>query len=147
MRFAIGLEKAVRTVASALFALVVFLSQLHLCPPRFVFADGSECLTCSSTDNIRTESSKANQTAVASKADCKACCTLAGCSHGSKGNASATNRTQYAPAVLTRPVDQTFVTDFVPRLVLIPSFESAPATGPPSLTSPRAPPQSTLGIT
>lgn len=132
-----------------LLITLLFAGQIHLCQASYRLPSGRECGVCPTLENhLFAQSSTfvdshGSQRIVANHGDCHDCCEIRSCS-GSEGHGqSALQSANFGLDFICLPTRFEFSVVAAPPIVTIAvHIESAPATGPPSPTSSRAPPSS-----
>ncbi|MBL8059423.1 MAG: hypothetical protein JNK63_01765 [Chthonomonas sp.] len=131
---------SIRKMGAAAFAVFFLLGQFHMCQSAYELPSGAKCAVCPTLQHEEASHSHGLQLS-AQHNDCHDCCTIAACED------PKLPKTLLAPTGL-QSIDLAILPE--PILVLLPAFAvarpvqiwqfAAPPTGPPSLTSARAPP-------
>ncbi len=137
-----GIVETLR-LAKLLLLIAVALLQVHFCGPVFRMYDGSLCSTCPTLVDRIDPQIIPSEVSTEEHGDCHDCCQLTKCSDSDEKQDVASVATPHS-FLLDMPCQavQVSIPDW-PLLFCVPHYEpGAPATGPPSQLSARAPPLS-----
>lgn len=132
-----SLEFRLARHGSLLLALLLLVSQLHLCEPTYTLPTGERCVACPII-------AKSKVAAASIQGDCRDCCKLTSCEHNAKTTPVVLASSHVAPAILPSKADFEVHFILVSSPVVVPQIEGFPPTGPPSPDNSRAPPSSAL---
>jgi len=146
--FGAGKISSVRWLHLLLISLL-FAGQVHLCQASYRLPTGRECSICPTLDahpfefSSTVSDSHDSNLIAGNHGDCHDCCQIRGCSESDGHGQSALQSVTFGVYFICFPTRFEFSFATLPQLVSVAvHIESAPATGPPSPTSSRAPPAS-----
>lgn len=123
------------------------LAQVHLCDASYVLPSGQTCLECPQLFHEIAPHEDASPELDASHGDCHDCCSIRSCDDHERAAkpSNSVNPVQFLAVLPNELV--VFIPDSPEVRCIAVAIESAPPTGPPSASSPRAPPAPTNSLT
>ena len=135
-----GIWGRFQKAGAAFFAVLMLLGQFHFCEPAYELPSGNTCAVCPELAHDDTEATEPQ--IAASHGDCHDCCTIEACQSEVKPVPAVVTSANLLFAAAVLPAQAEILVPIAPECEPVTWWHSgAPPTGPPSLTSARAPPR------